>query len=536
MATERVLVVDDDPVILTLCQRILEVDGYVVTTVKRGEDALAKLDAEPFDLLLTDIRLPGLNGLDVTMRLRERGLDLTVVTMTGYSNMEMAIQALSLGVDEFIIKPFTPDSLRLHVTRALEKWHLRRENLRLRMLVPLLQTAQAFAASRTRAQVYRELFDAVQALLPVEELAFLALDGEQNKLSIEAAQGRAFSPLSGQVFFASQFPEPELYRADGIQVWNQQETGRLPVALDLGWLAGIPLRTRDRTFGFLLIGTSPPSHGDLESLSLTAAQAATAIENVDLLEEISRAYVDLRELEHLKSEFINIAGHELRTPLAVLLGYASLLRDQLDGEPQTFAREVVANAERLQRIANDMLNLKYLENGQGDLNLEACTVPDVVRDVVNAYLPLAVEREQAIENRVNGEAGQLYADRAMLDLILGSLLSNAIKFSPRKATIFVTAEGDADRLTLRVRDEGPGLTPEQASHIFDAFYQAGDSLTRREGGMGLGLTLAREMVRAHGGIIWVESEYARGSSFYVMLPRNGRGAVKTRTFDSPPLF
>src|SRR3954468_21071511 len=111
MPTERVLVVDDDPAILMLCHRILEADGYDVVDAKRGEDALSRMEGENFDLLLTDIRLPGVNGLDVTQRLRERNSELTVVTMTGYSNMEMAIQSLSLGVDEFLVKPFTPDSL-----------------------------------------------------------------------------------------------------------------------------------------------------------------------------------------------------------------------------------------------------------------------------------------------------------------------------------------------------------------------------------------------------------------------------------------
>src|SRR5262249_18330410 len=187
--TERVLVVDDDPAILMLCHRILEADGYQVVDAKRGEEALAKLEAEPFDLLLTDIRLPGLNGLDVTQRLRERGLELTVVTMTGYSNMEMAIQALTLGVDEFIVKPFTPDTLRVHVARALEKRRLRRENVRLRTLVPLLQTAQAFAAARNPEQVYVELFRAAQNLLSTDELALLTTSPHSSMLTVVAAQG-----------------------------------------------------------------------------------------------------------------------------------------------------------------------------------------------------------------------------------------------------------------------------------------------------------------------------------------------------------
>src|SRR5258708_34226157 len=100
MPTERILVVDDDPAILALCHRILVAEGYTVVQAKRGEEALAKLELENFDLLLTDIRLPGLNGLEVTERLRARNLDMTGVTMTGYSNMDMAIQALQLWVDK----------------------------------------------------------------------------------------------------------------------------------------------------------------------------------------------------------------------------------------------------------------------------------------------------------------------------------------------------------------------------------------------------------------------------------------------------
>ncbi|MBI4671844.1 MAG: response regulator [Chloroflexi bacterium] len=522
MPTERVLVVDDDPVILTLCQRILEVDGYHVTSVKRGEDALAKLDSETFDVLLTDIRLPGLNGLEVTTRLRERGLELVVITMTGYSNMEMAIQALTLGVDEFIIKPFSPDTLRVHVARALEKAYLRRENLRLRTLVPLLQTAQAFAEARTRDQVIEILFDAVETQLHVKDMTLALLNADENTLTVSAVQGAHLAESLHHTFLVSQLVEPEMLLSNVLQVWDQSVQPRLPLkAAIVGWLTSVALQTRDRTLGLLLLETPALSPSNMECLHLIAAQAAAAMESVDLIAEISRTLVTVRELGHLKSEFINIAGHELRTPLAVILGYAKLLQDRLDGEPREFAGEVMRNAERLHRITDDMLNLKYLENGLVQPNLEPCGIKEIVRDVVNAYRPLAAEKEQSIEVNIAEQVGELSADRAMLDLILGSVLSNAIKFSPRKTRVCVGAEGNADVVTLIVQDQGKGLTPEEAARVFEPFYQAGDSLTRQEGGIGLGLTLTREMVHAHGGKIWVESQYNRGSSFYIMLPRNG---------------
>lgn len=521
MPTERVLVVDDDPAILTLCHRILEADGYAVVDAKRGEDALARLEGENFDLLLTDIRLPGVTGLDVTQRLRERNSELTVVTMTGYSNMEMAIQALSLGVDEFIIKPFTPDSLRFHVSRALEKSRLRRENMRLRTLLPLLQTAQSFAGGRTRDQVYQELFDAAATIFKTGEMFFLSATRDEDLFTVAAFRGEKFARLLNETAKISEWHELSTFFSTDAQYWNEQTQNRLPFFLSsCEWMVGAPLHTQEDTLGILFVGVAkPPSSGDLEIIQLISAQAAVALQNVDLLAEISRAYVNVSQVEQIKTEFLNVASHELRTPLAVLRGYASILRDQLQGEPREYVLQVLECAARLQQIADDMLALKYLEPGQVDLRLEECEVAQVVSQVVNSYRPLASEREQSIELAIEQASGRVIADRAMLDMMLGSLISNAIKFSPRKSQVVVAASGDDGHVTLRVQDQGKGLTPEQQAHVFDSFYQASHSLTRQEGGLGLGLTLTRKMVDAHGGKIWVESEYNHGSSFYISLPR-----------------
>lgn len=519
MPTERVLVVDDDPVILLLCQRILETDGYAVTTVKRGEDALAELESAPFDLLLTDIRLPGLNGLEVTMRLRERGLEMVIITMTGYSNMEMAIQALQLGVDEFVIKPFTPDTLRVHIRRAMEKATLRRENVRLRTLVPLLQTAQAFAAARSGQEIHRELFVSLGAQLNIKNAALLGFDGETNMLALTAGQGPLREALGALKWFPAHPSLREAFDAGEVQYWNQSGEPRLPSENCGEYLASVALKSRGRILGLLVVETLPLPASGAECLHLIAAQTAAALENVDLVAQVSEAYVNLSKLDHLKSEFINVAGHELRTPLAAILAYAKRLRIRASGMENEFADEILRNGERLQRVVDDMLSLKYMHEGPMDLHLEEMGVERVVADIVNAYRPLADEKGQAIELDIAAQVGRVTADRAMLDLILGNILANAIRFSPPNTHVRVAALGDAEAVTLSVQDQGKGLTPEQAARVFEPFYQAGDLAIKAQGGVGLGLTLTREMVRAHGGKIWVESRANQGSAFYVVLPR-----------------
>lgn len=528
MPTERVLVVDDDPAILILCHRILEADGYRVVDAKRGEDALTKLEQEPFDLLLTDIRLPGLNGLDVTQHLRARGIGLTVITMTGYSNMEMAIQALSLGVDEFIVKPFTPETLRVHVARALEKSRLRRENARLRTLVPLLQTATLLASGRTAEEVYSELLRAAAMLLRTHDLALLQVSRDSPNLTTLTISGNCLAALRETALPRSQLPENEGWLHQ-VQVWNQARSGRFPIGLQgANWMVSAPLRIHDKPLALLIAAVAAePAPSDVEALQLVCVQAAAALENVELVSEIRRAYVKTREVEQLKSEFINIAAHELRTPLAVVVGYAALLRERLEGELEEYAGQVYTHAQRLHQIADDMLNLKYLETGRAELRLESCAVEQLVQQVVSAFRPLAAQRDQSIDIEVESQTGAVTADCAMLDLMLGSLISNAIKFSPPQSHVRVAAQGDERQVTLVVQDKGIGLEPEEAAHVFDAFYQAARSLTRQEGGLGMGLTLTREMVRAHGGKIWVESAHNHGTSFYISLPRsqNGRDSV-----------
>ncbi len=534
MANERVLVVDDDPVILLLCQRILEADGYAVTTVKRGEDALAKLESETFDLLLTDIRLPGLDGLEVTTRLRELGLEMVVITMTGYSNMEMAIQALRLGVDEFVIKPFTPDTLRVHVTRALEKAKLRRENMRLRTLIPLLHTAQEFAAARSRQDIYQELFTALTEQLQITNAALLGWDSETETLTLAAGRGALETALASLKLSAETLPPRELFFAGQVQSWNQRAEPRLPCAECGQELTSIALKSHLNTLGVLVVEAPQLSASNAECLRLIAAQAAAALENVDLIAQVSKAYVNLSELDHMKGEVLDIAGHELRTPLAALLNSAKMLRGRAKSKTNILAAEIISNGERLQRIVDDMQNLKYMRQGPMDLRLEELEIEQVMIEAVNAYRPLAQEKNQTIDLEVTIHAGRAIADRAMLDLILGNILSNAVKFSPPNSRVQVRADGDAEAVTLAIQDKGRGLAPDEAARVFEPFYQAGDSLTRSQGGIGLGLTLTREITRAHGGKIWVESQADQGSVFYVMLPRQPRGAGARQTESQRP--
>ncbi len=284
-----------------------------------------------------------------------------------------------------------------------------------------------------------------------------------------------------------------------------------------------PLLVKQRAIGVLVL--AKVAQGDLfapsdaELLSVLSGQAAIAIENARLFEEIQHAYQGLQKLDHMKSEFINIAAHELRTPLGILLGYATILQEKAEGEVQEQLEIIVRNAMRLRSLIDDMLNLSHLEMGKPQIKLERIALRHIIDESVRDLSPLAESKGQNIEIKLPQDLPPIAADRQKLGLILANLLSNAVKFTPEGGRITVEAKSNEHEIWVSVSDTGIGIPPGEHEMIFERFYQVGDSLTRKQGGIGLGLAIAKGIVELCGGRIWVESQVGRGSTFTFSILR-----------------
>jgi signal transduction histidine kinase len=297
--------------------------------------------------------------------------------------------------------------------------------------------------------------------------------------------------------------------------------GALPEALGVEYLTGIPLVAKEgRSLGTLVLGkyAAPFASGDSEFLQVMGGQAAIAIENAHLFQEIQRAYDELKKLDHMKSEFINIAAHELRTPLAILMGYASVMEEEASGPDQARLSVITRNAMRLRALIDDMLNLSYLETGQAHLRLEEVDLGQLVQDAALDVRSLAEEKSLSIEVCVLSDIPPMITDREKLDLVLMNLLSNAIKYTPEGGRVWLKAWVEGDNAVVSVQDSGIGIPAEERDKIFERFYQVGSSLTRQQGGTGLGLAIAKGMLELCGGRIWVESELGQGSTFTFEVP------------------
>lgn len=286
---------------------------------------------------------------------------------------------------------------------------------------------------------------------------------------------------------------------------------------------GVPMRSKNRLIGVLEAvnkRSSPWTTDDSHNLSILAAQAAVAIEGAQLVAQLQKANDELSQLDKLKSDFIAIASHELRTPLGVILGYASFLQEADDEEVRSHASKMVNSALQLQRIIEDLTNLRYLEQNSGALHLEEVPLNDLLNDATQEIRSLAEAKRQNLRVVPAPLQTRVHVDRIRMGMVLTNVLNNAIRFTPEGGDILVQTELRGLREAwVTVTDSGIGLLPEHFERIFERFYQVEDHMTRVNGGLGIGLSIARALAEAHNGRVWATSPgLNQGTTFTIAMP------------------
>lgn len=259
------------------------------------------------------------------------------------------------------------------------------------------------------------------------------------------------------------------------------------------------------------------SVSDLETITILADIAGVAIEKARLFEELEDANKELNELDEIKTNFIAIASHELRTPLGVILGYVSFLREEADPSMAEQFDSVLDAAVHLRGLIQDMLNLRYVDAGDASLKLQVINFADIIKNMELDQDETAVAKEQNITIQYPNTPILVEVDPDVIEVIIGNLMNNAAKFAPRGGYINISLQTQGDEAWFRIKDNGIGIPADQMDRIFKRFYQVENPLRRQHEGMGLGLSIAKELVELHNGRIWAESADQQGSEFVVAL-------------------
>ncbi|RMG99417.1 MAG: sensor histidine kinase [Chloroflexi bacterium] len=260
------------------------------------------------------------------------------------------------------------------------------------------------------------------------------------------------------------------------------------------------------------------SDEDIETITVLADLAGVAVEKARLIQALEKAYAELNELDQLKTDFIAVASHELRTPLSVILGYVSFLREEATPEMAEQLDGVLEAAVHLRNLIQEMLNLRYVDAGEATLDLEVVDFVQFIREMQLESDESLRTKQHQISVKLPDMQLPVLIDRSMIEVVIGNLLNNAIKFTPAGGRIDLGVQPKGGEAWFWIRDTGVGIPPDKLERIFKRFYQVESPLRRRHEGMGLGLSIARELVSLHKGRIWAQSQPNKGSIFVVALP------------------
>lgn len=315
-------------------------------------------------------------------------------------------------------------------------------------------------------------------------------------------------------------------------LWEAYRAAALAYGLRSSW--STPLMATDgRVLGSLAQyyqEPRDPTPTDLHLVDVARHLAEIAIERKAAEEsmrvharELEQVNARLQELDRLKSSFVNLVSHELRTPLTSIRGYAEFLEDHIGGaltqEQEGFVGQIQEGAIRLQVLLDDLLDFARLDAGSFKLTLQETDLASQIRESVKSLRPQALEKGLNMEVLLSDEPLPLLGDPRRIGQILINLIGNALKFTPPGGRITVAARTTASEVRVEVRDNGPGIAQEHLSHLFERFFQVDTTDTRKAGGAGLGLSISKALVEAHGGKIGVETAPGKGSTFWFTLPR-----------------
>jgi signal transduction histidine kinase len=407
---------------------------------------------------------------------------------------------------------------------------------RIQQLEKLVEVSLTLNSTQNLDELLQHIIQTAVEILQCEAASILLHDEKRNRLFFAAATGSDPKKLA-------QIPVPldgslagNIFRDDKTIILNDvsqdpRHYGAVGEQIDFKprSLLGVPMRIKDKGVGVLEALNKRQgdfSEADAKLLSVVAAHAAIAIHNAQLIRALQKAYEDISETDRLKSNFLALASHELRTPLGIIIGYASFLQESNLPDVTDNAERVLSAASQMRSIIESMTSLHLLQARGLTFKPRVVTIQQVLRAAYEEMRPIADEMRHSVTLQLPPQSLLVTADPDKLTPAFVNILNNAIRFTPAGGQITVGAMNRGGNILAWVADTGIGIAPENLPKIFQEFYQVEPHMTRRFGGLGIGLTIARGLVETQGGRIWAESEgLGKGTTIRIVLPPAGTSSL-----------
>ncbi len=528
----EILIVDDRPENLLALEAILEPLGQTLIRAGSGDDALRTLLRHDVAVILLDVQMPVLSGFETArlIKSRERSRYIPIIFLTAISKEEEYVfEGYSVGAVDYLFKPFQPDILRSKVSVFVDLYQKQRQ---------LSIQQQRLVEADLRDLETRHMI--VTIFNTAAELMF--------GMTSEDAVGRDVRRLFPEGLREGFFDTVCIDNAERTQ--DARKEGQHVLSFDALRSGGEPFPVEatvsclavrgKRTYTLILRDISERKRVEQE-LQEQATSLATAMgELKGLNAELADRQVELERAMAARSRFYASMSHELRTPINAVLGYSTLLLENIYGPLNEKQAEGIARthkaAKHLLELVNDVLDLSKIEAGKIDLRLQPVAFPALIEDLFVTVRPLADQYGSPLSLEHDGDAINVVSDPRRLRQILLNLLSNAIKFGRGNPIKVRSIPMDEGGVTIEVIDQGEGIAQADREKIFDEFVQLGK--TQRTEGTGLGLPISRRLAEMLNGRLEIESEISVGSTFRLVVPSAATtqpGRI-SRTFDQEAIM
>jgi signal transduction histidine kinase/DNA-binding response OmpR family regulator len=563
----NILIVDDLPEKLLVFGTVLEDLGQNLVFVRSGAEALREVLQREFAVILLDVNMPDIDGFETAGLIRryKKSAHTPIIFITAYADEMQTATGYSLGAVDYILSPVVPEMLRSKVKVFVELYTMQQRVKRQadeRVARVAAESARRVAEDNDRrsnflSQASSSLSGSLdvevgarsllELLVPrVASFALLMLGGPAQEFDRGLAVGASIAsrPQLGEPSWAD-LPEPVQWALQQAQSMRSQVSVPANVVSTLSRkLFGsgteavlqdatvVPLRMGDRVLGVLLVGLEPAQPGrvllDASALDELASRAAIAFENANLYRSLQSEIVERRTAENelqyanqRKDEFLAMLSHELRNPLAPIRNALEVIRRIAPADPKfDWASKVMdRQVQHLTRLVEELLDVARISEGKIALNREQLDLNGVIAQSIEIAQPFIDSRRHTLTVAPSSKPIWLQGDSARLSQVVSNLLHNAAKYSEEGGRIHVQVATQNGEAVVSVRDEGMGIDAALLPRIFDLFAQGSRSLDRSQGGLGVGLTLARRLAELHGGRIEAASDGPdRGSEFKVYIP------------------
>lgn len=556
----NVLIVGDNDELNTIIESALKNNSITASIALTEDDVLKKLEDENVSMIILDAGIKSFDAAILSRKLKsythlENILVLAVIEpdIDNPDILRTTNAYITKPVNEKILLATVNSNLKLKKSLDILSQNNSELAKSLYQLDVLYNTSAQFAGSLDKQKLINILIDGLDKSLSFS-LSYTLVFNSEEKIDLIINSLNDVSPrllhslkMRAILSYKALFDKKEIPYEINVDDINVIKNIKHPLEeYDLNILKFdnlfAPIRVGEKFFGLIEVFRDTEfSQEDTTCFQTLARQVSLPLENAALYEEIKNTNTKLEKLERLKSEFTSIVSHELRTPLTAIKNSLDIMLCGKTGETtpamNKFLDMAKRNVTRLSGIINDLLDLTKVEAGKMDFRFEKGSINAPVEFVKNTFENLAKEKNITLVSETEPELPETYIDSQRLEQVITNLVSNAVKFTNENGSILIKTEtisaDDIDReklfdvknpvfyknyVKVSVKDSGIGIAQEDIPKVFDKFQQIENSLSRKNGGTGLGLPIAKQLIEAHSGFIWVESELNCGTTFSFVIP------------------